>query len=248
MSTITQHGYLLLADISAYTSFVAGTELDHSHEILSDLLETICMKIDKLLTIHKLEGDAVFAYAPESMSSRGETILELIAAGGWLNIVFMSVLLVRKRFMTRVSGDDRVLPRTTAGPLASHDGALDEQLPTPDAPRLLALEGAGEALRPCGAEPAEGLGELDVLRSLGEPELGVVVAARDGLADLLGLGPHVDQFAQLHRSHLRLRDPLVRAPLLTRLCPAFGPGPEVGTDGARLGPAARHPRSHLLCP
>ena len=78
MSATTQHGYLLLADISGYTSFVAGTELDHSHEILSDLLETICLQIEKLLTLHKLEGDAVFAYAPESIISRGETILELI--------------------------------------------------------------------------------------------------------------------------------------------------------------------------
>lgn len=78
MDATTQHGYLLLADISGYTSFVAGTELDHSHEILSDLLETICMQIDKLLTIHKLEGDAVFAYAPETLISRGETLVELI--------------------------------------------------------------------------------------------------------------------------------------------------------------------------
>lgn len=80
MSATTQHGYLLLADISGYTSFVAGTELDHSHEILTDLLETICMQIDKLLTIHKLEGDAVFAYAPEALIGRGETILELVEA------------------------------------------------------------------------------------------------------------------------------------------------------------------------
>lgn len=78
MGTTTQHGYLLLADLSGYTSFVAGTELDHSHEILSDLLETICMRIEKLLTIHKLEGDAVFAYAPEAVITRGETVLELI--------------------------------------------------------------------------------------------------------------------------------------------------------------------------
>lgn len=78
MSAFPQHGYLLLADISGYTSFVAGTELDHSHEILSDLLETICMQIEKLLTIHKLEGDAVFAYAPETVIARSETILELI--------------------------------------------------------------------------------------------------------------------------------------------------------------------------
>ncbi len=78
MSTITQHGYLLLADISGYTSFVAGTELDHSHAILTDLLEIICSQIEKLLSIHKLEGDAVFAYAQETLLARGETALELI--------------------------------------------------------------------------------------------------------------------------------------------------------------------------
>lgn len=80
MSAATQHGYLLLADISGYTSFVAGTELEHSHEILSDLLETICVKIEALLTLSKLEGDAVFAYAPETKIQRGETLLELIEA------------------------------------------------------------------------------------------------------------------------------------------------------------------------
>jgi class 3 adenylate cyclase len=78
MSTITQRGYLLLADISGYTSFVAGTELEHSQDILSDLLATLCEKIESLLTIHKLEGDAVFAYSPESKTPRGETLLELI--------------------------------------------------------------------------------------------------------------------------------------------------------------------------
>lgn len=78
MSTVPQHGYLVIADISGYTSFVAGTELEHSHEILSDLLETICEKIEALLSIHKLEGDAVFAYAPEARIQRGETLLELI--------------------------------------------------------------------------------------------------------------------------------------------------------------------------
>lgn len=80
MSAATQHGYLLLADISGYTSFVAGTELEHSHEILSDLLGAICEKIETLLTISKLEGDAVFAYAPEPKIQRGETLLELVEA------------------------------------------------------------------------------------------------------------------------------------------------------------------------
>jgi len=78
MSAVAQHGYLLIADISGYTSFVAGTELDHSYEILADLLGVVCEKVESLLIFHKLEGDAVFAYAPESKITRGETLLELI--------------------------------------------------------------------------------------------------------------------------------------------------------------------------
>src|ERR1043165_10063055 len=78
MGTVTQHGYLVIADISGYTSFVARTELEHSHEILSDLLELLVNKFKPLMTISKLEGDAVFAYAPEGVFSRGETLIEFI--------------------------------------------------------------------------------------------------------------------------------------------------------------------------
>ena len=47
MSVIdTQRGYLLLADISGYTSFVASIGLSHSQEILSELLE--CVEENKL--------------------------------------------------------------------------------------------------------------------------------------------------------------------------------------------------------
>ncbi len=75
-----EHGYLVLADISGYTSFLAQTELDHAQEILSDLLETVLHRFQTLLTIHKIEGDAVFAYTPEARLQRGETLLELIEA------------------------------------------------------------------------------------------------------------------------------------------------------------------------
>src|SRR5262245_16182070 len=74
----TQHGYLLLADISGYTSYVACTELSHSQDILSELLELIIERCKPLLTIAKIEGDAIFAYAPEKKIARGEAILELI--------------------------------------------------------------------------------------------------------------------------------------------------------------------------
>jgi hypothetical protein len=78
MSTVTQHGYFVIADISGYTSFVAKTELEHSHEILTELLELLVGKFSPLMVISKLEGDAVFAYTGESTFSRGDTLLEFL--------------------------------------------------------------------------------------------------------------------------------------------------------------------------
>jgi uncharacterized protein YndB with AHSA1/START domain len=80
METKTQHGYLVLADISGFTAYLAATELDHAHEILSDLMNTIIKQLTTVLTLSKLEGDAVFVYAPETKIARGETLLELIEA------------------------------------------------------------------------------------------------------------------------------------------------------------------------
>ncbi|HEX2697598.1 MAG TPA: DUF2652 domain-containing protein, partial [Anaerolineales bacterium] len=80
MENEIQHGYLMLADISGYTSYLAGVELDHAHETLSDLLETILNGLQPFLAIAKLEGDAVFAYVPNQRMPRGETLLELVEA------------------------------------------------------------------------------------------------------------------------------------------------------------------------
>jgi hypothetical protein len=78
MDTKTQHGYLILADISGYSSFVAKSELEHAHDILSELLELILKHITTIFTLSKLEGDAIFAHASEDKLKRGETLLELI--------------------------------------------------------------------------------------------------------------------------------------------------------------------------
>lgn len=80
MAEQPQHGYLVLADISGYTSYLAGVELDHAQGILTDLLEVIVTRLRALLTIGKLEGDAVFAYVPAAQVGRGETLLELVEA------------------------------------------------------------------------------------------------------------------------------------------------------------------------
>jgi len=78
MSTITQHGYLVIADISGYTSFVAKTELEHSHAILSELLELLVSRFQPTMTVANLEGDAVFAYALQEVFVRGETLVDFI--------------------------------------------------------------------------------------------------------------------------------------------------------------------------
>jgi uncharacterized protein YndB with AHSA1/START domain len=78
MESRMQQGYLVLADISGFTSYLAGVELEHAHEILSDLLETIVDSFKPVLLLSKLEGDAVFAYAADSRLPRGETLLEIL--------------------------------------------------------------------------------------------------------------------------------------------------------------------------
>ena len=78
MERKTQTGYLVLADISGYTSFVAQTEIEHADMALSFLLETIVEKISGLLTIGQLEGDAVFAYIEESKLEEAKYLIELI--------------------------------------------------------------------------------------------------------------------------------------------------------------------------
>ena len=65
MERKTQTGYLVLADISGYTSFVAKTEIDHAGKAISILLESVIEKLDDRLTVVELEGAGVFAYVPE---------------------------------------------------------------------------------------------------------------------------------------------------------------------------------------
>ena len=78
MESKTQQGYLVLADISGYTFFLAKTELEHANIALSYLLEAIVEKMGSVLTISKLEGDAVFAYVEESKLPEGKSLLGLI--------------------------------------------------------------------------------------------------------------------------------------------------------------------------
>ena len=57
---------LLIADISGYTGYLAGVELDHAQDILADLMDTIVDALRPPFHLSKLEGDAAFVYLASS--------------------------------------------------------------------------------------------------------------------------------------------------------------------------------------
>jgi len=67
----TQTGYLVLADISGYTSFVAQTEIEHAGMALSYLLETIVEKMDGTLLRNDRPNATEWAAAKKRVKSSG---------------------------------------------------------------------------------------------------------------------------------------------------------------------------------
>lgn len=55
---------LVIADISGYTGYLAGVELDHAQDILADLMATVVGGLRPTLRLAKLEGDAAFTWVP----------------------------------------------------------------------------------------------------------------------------------------------------------------------------------------
>ena len=59
----TEPACLLIADISGYTRYLAGVEIDHAQDILADLMGTIVNSLRPGYRLAKLEGDAAFMHA-----------------------------------------------------------------------------------------------------------------------------------------------------------------------------------------
>lgn len=53
---------MIIADISGYTSYLVGVELDHAQDILADLLNTVVGALRPPFRLAKLEGDAAFVF------------------------------------------------------------------------------------------------------------------------------------------------------------------------------------------
>ena len=53
----------LIADISGYTGYLAGVELDHAQDMLADLIGAVVTALRPGFRLAKLEGDAAFTFA-----------------------------------------------------------------------------------------------------------------------------------------------------------------------------------------
>lgn len=72
-----QQGCLALGDITGYTKYLAGTELEHSQDVLADLMNVLVAQMRGLLHLAKLEGDAVFCYEHEGEAD-ASTLMAMI--------------------------------------------------------------------------------------------------------------------------------------------------------------------------
>lgn len=71
-------GYLLLADITGYTSFLANTPTEAGGSITASLLERLLNTVTPPFMVGNIEGDAVFLYAPDDGQATGQTVLDAI--------------------------------------------------------------------------------------------------------------------------------------------------------------------------
>lgn len=62
---MTLSGTLAIADISGYTKYMSDVELEHSTDILADLIGVVVAAMGGRFELAKLEGDAVFLHAPD---------------------------------------------------------------------------------------------------------------------------------------------------------------------------------------
>ena len=71
-----ESGFLVLADISGFTAFVTATELEHGAEVTGVLLAGVMEALAPPLEIQELEGDAVFALAPDNVDEHDRTLMD----------------------------------------------------------------------------------------------------------------------------------------------------------------------------
>jgi uncharacterized protein YndB with AHSA1/START domain len=79
MAATPKSGFLVLADLTGYTAYLSGSEIEHAPAIAGDLLETIVGRLDPPFRLAKFEGDAAFLYVEDGRAD-GSLLLDAIEA------------------------------------------------------------------------------------------------------------------------------------------------------------------------
>jgi uncharacterized protein YndB with AHSA1/START domain len=79
MASTPETGFLVIADLTGYTAYLSGSEIEHAPAIAGDLLETIVGRLEPPFRLAKFEGDAAFLFV-EDGRAEGSLLLDAIEA------------------------------------------------------------------------------------------------------------------------------------------------------------------------
>lgn len=79
MASTPESGFLIIADLTGYTAYLSGSEIEHAPAIAGDLLETIVGRLEPPFRLAKFEGDAAFLFV-EDGRAEGSLLLDAIEA------------------------------------------------------------------------------------------------------------------------------------------------------------------------
>jgi hypothetical protein len=79
MAATPETGFLVIADLTGYTAYLSGSEIEHAPAIAGDLLETIVGRLEPPFHLSKFEGDAAFLFAEDGRAD-GSLLLDAIEA------------------------------------------------------------------------------------------------------------------------------------------------------------------------
>ena len=65
MAATPESGFLVIADLTGYTAYLSGSEIEHAPAIAGDLLETIVGRLEPPFRLAKFEGDAAFLFVED---------------------------------------------------------------------------------------------------------------------------------------------------------------------------------------
>jgi Protein of unknown function (DUF2652) len=74
---MSRSAYFLIADITGYTDFLPGSELEHAQGIMQSLLTVLVESATPPMRLAKFEGDAVFCYAPADAVVQPQALLDM---------------------------------------------------------------------------------------------------------------------------------------------------------------------------